>query len=152
MKLDVSKVFPKNPSKLNGFKWVRAITALYLVVMVTRSCIHLFSADGGASSIAGISTTVEGGENIIAIFHQWGETQLILALFLFLLLFQYPGFTPLILLTLAMDPVMRSVAGHMKAVTADGTPPGKSLNWVAFNLLVVLFLASLVSREEKKFN
>lgn len=148
--LDIKRLFPHNPSEFVGFKAIRVITALYLVVMVVRSCIHLFAADGGAQSIAGIDTSVAGGDNIIAIFHQWGAIQLILAAFLLLLLQRYPGFTPLILLTLALDPIMRAVAGQIKPVTSEGTPPGESLNWVAFYFLAALFIASLIERGSKK--
>jgi len=114
--------------------------------MVVRSCIHLFAADGGAQSIAGIDTSVEGGNNIIAIFHQWGAIQLILAVLLFVLFFRYPGFTPLILLTLALDPVMRFIAGQMMSLTSTGTPPGEALNGASFCLLALLLIASLIKK------
>ena len=147
MKLDIKKVFPNNLSKFEGFRIIRFITVLYLSVMVARSCIHLFAADGGAQSIAGIDTSVEGGNNIIAIFHQWGAIQLILAILLLVLFFRYPGLTPLILLTLALDPVLRFVAGQQMSLTTTGTPPGEALNGVAFYLLLVLFLSSLLSKK-----
>jgi len=146
MKLDIKRIFPKDPSRFEGFRLVRLIAALFLLVMVARSCVHLFAADGGAQSIAGIDTSVEGGNNIIAIFHQWGAIQLILAVLLFVLFFRYPGLTPLILLTLALDPVLRFVAGQMMSVTATGTPPGEALNAAAFYLLALLFIASLIKK------
>jgi hypothetical protein len=118
-----------------------------MFVMVVRSCIHLFAADGGAQSIAGIDTTVEGGDNIIAIFHQWGAIQLILAVLLLVLFFRYPGLTPLILLTLALDPVMRFIAGQMMSLTTARTPPGEALNGASFYLLLILFMTSLVNRK-----
>ena len=142
MKFDIKRLLPKNPTKFEGFRAVRIVTAIYLLVMVVRSCIHLFAADGGAQSIAGIDTSVEGGDNIIAIFHQWGAIQLILAMLLFVLFFRYPGFTPLILLTLAIDPVMRFIAGQMMSLTTTGTPPGEALNAAAFYLLALLFIAN----------
>ena len=147
MKFDIKKVFPNNPSSYEGFRIIRLIAALYMSVMVVRSCIHLFAPDGGAQSIAGIDTSVEGGDNIIAIFHQWGAIQLILAVLLLVLFFRYPGLTPLILLTLALDPVLRFIAGQQMNVTATGTPPGEALNGVAFYLLLVLFLGSLWSKK-----
>ena len=147
MKLDIKKVFPNNPSKFEGFRIIRLIALLFMFVMVVRSCIHLFAADGGAQSIAGIDTSVEGGDNIIAIFHQWGAIQLILAVLLFVLFFRYPGLTPLILLTLALDPVLRFVAGQQMSLTTTGTPPGEALNGVAFYLLLALFLGSLLSKK-----
>jgi hypothetical protein len=146
VKFDIEKLLPNNPTKFEGFRAVRIVTAIYLLVMVVRSCIHLFAADGGAQSIAGIDTSVEGGDNIIAIFHQWGAIQLILAVLLFVLFFRYPGFTPLILLTLALDPVMRFIAGQMMSVTSTGTPPGEALNAAAFYLLALLFIASLIKK------
>jgi hypothetical protein len=146
VKFDIKKLLPNNPTKFEGFRTVRIVTAIYLLVMVVRSCIHLFAADGGAQSIAGIDTSVEGGNNIIAIFHQWGAIQLILAVLLFVLFFRYPGFTPLILLTLALDPVMRFIAGQMMSLTSTGTPPGEALNAAAFYLLALLFIASLIKK------
>jgi hypothetical protein len=147
MNLDIKKVFPKDPSRFEGFRLVRLIAALYLSLMVIRSCIHLFAADGGAQSIAGIDTSVEGGNNIIAIFHQWGAIQLILAVLLLVLFFRYPGFTPLILLTLALEPVMRLIAEQMMELTTTGTPPGEALNGAAFCLILILFIASLVNKK-----
>jgi hypothetical protein len=147
MKLDIKRVFPNNPSKFEGFRIIRLIALLFMFVMVVRSCIHLFAPDGGAQSIAGIDTSVEGGNNIIAIFHQWGAIQLILAILLLLLFFRYPGLTPLILLTLTLDPVLRFVAGQQMNVTATGTPPGEALNGVTFYLLLALFLGSLWNKK-----
>jgi hypothetical protein len=146
VKFEIKELLPKNPTKFEGFRAVRIVTAIYLLVMVVRSCIHLFAADGGAQSIAGIDTSVEGGNNIIAIFHQWGAIQLILAVLLFVLFFRYPGFTPLILLTLALDPVMRFIAGQMMSLTSTGTPPGEALNAASFYLLALLFIASLIKK------
>ena len=147
MKFDIKQVFPENPSKFEGFRIIRLIAALYMSVMVARSCIHLFAPDGGAQSIAGIDTSVEGGDNIIAIFHQWGAIQLILAILLIVLFFRYPGLTPLILLTLTLDPVLRFVAGQQMSLTTTGTPPGEALNGVSLYLLLVLFLGSLWNKK-----
>ena len=150
MKIDLKKVFPSELSSYVGYRIVRITTALYLVVMIGRSSIHLFSSDGGANGIAGIDISVAGGDNIIAIFHQWGATQLILALFQSLLFFRYPGTTPLVLLTLAVEPVMRFIAGQMKPLITDGPPPGESFNGVAFIILTALFIASVSEKRTPK--
>ena len=143
MNLDINKVFPMDPSIYEGFLFVRIATALLLFVVVVRSCIHLFASDGGAQRIAGIDTSVEGGKNIIAMFHQWGAIQLILAVLLYVLFFRYPGFTPLIVLTLASDPVMRFVASRVLSVTSTRRPPGAKLNAPAFVVAMLLFAASI---------
>jgi hypothetical protein len=149
MKIDVKRIFPNNPSVFSGYLAVRILLAIYMFVIVVRSCIHFFAADGGANSIAGIDITVEGGDNIIAIFHQWGAMQLLLVLLLYVLFFRYPGFTPLIALTLAIDPIFRFIAGKLLPLTTEGTPPGESLNGLSFYVLAVLFLASLFEKASK---
>jgi uncharacterized membrane protein HdeD (DUF308 family) len=150
MKLDINKVLPKDPFSYKGHKSIRIITAVYLLIVVIRSCVHLFASDGGANSIAGIDVSVEGGDNIIAIFHQWGAIQLILAGLLVVLFFRYPGLTPLVVLTLAIDPIMRAIAGRMMPVTSQSTPPGDALNGPAFFTLVLLFAASIAERISSK--
>jgi len=150
MKLDIKKVLPRDPSVYNGHRFIRIITALYLLIVVIRSCVHIFVSDGGANSIAGIDVSVEGGDNIIAIFHQWGAIQLILAGLLVVLFFRYPGMTPLVVLTLTIDPIMRALAGQMMSVTSQSTPPGEALNWPTFFTLVLLFVASLKESSSTK--
>ncbi len=143
MKFDFSAILPNDLSSFDGPLFVRFAAALILCVMVVRSCIHLFTADGGAQRIATIDTTVEGGNNIIAVFHQWGATQLVSAVLLVVLFFRYPGFTPLILLTMALEPLMRFVASRVKAVTTTGTAPGAAFNGIAFVVVMFLFIASI---------
>jgi hypothetical protein len=152
MKLNFKQILPREVSRFKGFLAVRVMTALFLLLVIARSCIHLFAEDGGAQSIAGIDISVVGGDNIIAIFHQWGAIQLLLGALLSLLFFRYPGFTPLILLTLTMDPVLRAIAGAMLPLTTEGTPPGESLNWIAFFVLSLLFIASLVEKNPRRMN
>jgi hypothetical protein len=53
-------------------------------------------------------------------------------------------------LTLAVEPVMRLIAGQMKSVTADGAPPGESLNGPSFVFLTVLFIASVLEKRIPK--
>lgn len=152
MKIDLKKVLPSDLSSFEGFRVIRIVTVLYMFVILVRSCIHLFASDGGAQSIAGIDITVAGGDNIIAIFHQWGAIQLILIALLFVLFFRYPGFTPLILATLAVEPVMRFISGKILPITSEGTPPGENLNWPAFFLVTVLFFASVINRSPRENN
>ena len=150
MKIDVKKILPKNPSVFSGYRAVRLLLAIYMFVIVVRSCIHFFASDGGANSIAGIDISVEGGDNIIAIFHQWGATQLLLVLLLYVLFFKYPGLTPLIALTLVIEPIFRLISGKIMPVTAEATPPGESLNGASFYVLAVLFIVSLIEKAPRK--
>ena len=147
MKFNVRNVLPTNTTAFSGFPVIRWLTVPFLVVAIARSLVHLFSADGGAQSIAGIDIAVEGGNNIIALFHQWGAIQLILAVVLAVLFTRYPGLTPLVLLALVADPVLRDVAGQIMPVTSTTTPPGAALNAPVFVAVLVLFVASLFERK-----
>jgi hypothetical protein len=129
---------------------IRWLTVPFLVVAIARSLVHLFSADGGAQSIAGIDIAVEGGNNIVALFHQWGAIQLILAVVLTVLFTRYPGLTPLVLLALVADPVLRDVAGQIMPVTSTTTPPGAALNAPVFVAVLALFVASLFERHSAR--
>jgi len=146
----MNKILPSDPTNYAGPRWVRYATIPFLLVVVARSLVHLFTADGGAQSIAGIDTSVEGGNNIIALFHQWGAIQLLLAILLVVLFFRYKGFTPLVLLGLALDPILREVAGMQMKVTAVGTPPGAALNAPVLVALSLLFVFSLMERTPTK--
>ena len=147
MKFNVRNVLPSNTAAFNGFPVIRWLTVPFLVVAIVRSCVHLFSADGGAQSIAGIDIAVEGGNNIVALFHQWGAIQLILAVVLAVLFARYPGLTPLVLLALVADPVLRDIAGQIMPVTSTTTPPGAALNAPVFVAVLALFVASLAERK-----
>ncbi len=146
MKFNLRNILPANTTAFNGISVVHWATVPFLVVVIARSLVHLFSADGGAQSIAGIDIAVEGGNNIVALFHQWGAIQLILAVLLAVLFTRYPGFTPLVLLALVADPVLRDVAGQIMPVTSTTTPPGAALNAPVFVAVLVLFVASLFER------
>ena len=144
-----NQILPENPREYRGFGVVRLATLAFLLIVVVRSVIHLFSPDGGAESIAGIDTSVSGGNNIIALFHQWGAIQLLLAGLMLTLFFAYKGFTPLIVLFLALDAPMRALAGMMGQIESAHTPPGEALNWPAFFVLATLFIVSLLRKNSK---
>ena len=145
-----NQILPENPREYRGFGVVRLITLAFLLIVVARSVIHLFTADGGAESIAGIDTSVSGGNNIIALFHQWGAIQLLLVGLMLVLFFAYKGLTPLVIFFLALDAPMRALAGMMGKIESSHTPPGEALNWPAFFLLLILFVVSLLKAKSKK--
>ena len=146
MNFDIANLLPDDVSVYSGFGFVRVAVPIVLVLVVVRSCIHVFAQDGGAQRIAGVDTSVAGGDNVIAMFHQWGAVQLTLVGLLIVVFVRYPGLTPLIILTLAFDPVTRAIAARMKKLTSTKTPPGARLNWPAFVVLVVLLVFSLSSQ------
>ena len=144
-----NQILPENPREYRGFGVVRLVTLAFLLIVVVRSMIHLFTPDGGAESIAGIDTSVSGGNNIIALFHQWGAIQLLLVGLMLTLFFAYKGFTPLIIFFLALDAPMRALAGMMGNIESAHTPPGEALNWPVFFVLATLFIFSLREKKAK---
>ena len=127
--------------------WWGAVVCL--VVVTGRSLVHLLSPDGGATSIATVDTVVAGGGNIIAIFGQWGASQLLLAALLWVLLLRYRGLTPLVLLVFVVEPVLRSLSGHLKPLETMGPAPGAALNWLVVPVMGVLLWLSLCPARRK---
>ena len=82
MDIDFGTFLPDDITHYSGLGFVRIVTGIVLVLIVARSVIHLFASDGGARRIAGVDTSVEGGDNIVAMFHQWGAVQLSLVVVL----------------------------------------------------------------------
>jgi hypothetical protein len=140
---DRAALLPADPAVREIPSLPRWFAGAYLVLITARSLVHLLSADGGARSIATIDTSVEGGANIVAIFGQWGAIQLLLALLLWTLLLRYRGLTPLVLLALLVEPVLRGVSGTLKPLETMGTAPGAALNWVVVPILAVMLWISL---------
>jgi len=97
---------------------------LVAVASTLRSLIHMFLADGGAGLIAGIDTGVTGGRNIIAMFGQWGASQLILALLYWLVIVRYRSLTPLMLAVVTLEQLLRLVVGQFKPLEVASPPPG----------------------------
>ena len=165
MKLDIKKVFPNNPSKFEGFRIIRLIAFLYMSVMVARSCIHLFASDGGAQSIAGIDTSVEGGNNIIAIFQLFVQLKLTNSL-LGLVLINIAATLPIAIFILVA--FFRQIPSEMYEVASiDGAGPVRlyrsialplskpSMGAVAIFLFVItwndlLFPLLLITQQDKK--
>ena len=140
---DLAALFPANPTIAGGPVLAWWIAVLYLCVITVRSLIHMLAVDGGAHNIATIDVSVAGGANIIAIFGQWGASQLLLALLLWVLLLRYRGLVPLVLLIFILEPALRAFVGHLKPVITEGVAPGMALKWVVEPILVVAFFLSL---------
>jgi hypothetical protein len=119
----------------------------WLIVITGRSLIHMLLPDGGARSIATIDIGVAGGPNIVALFGQWGASQLLLALLLWILVLRYRGLVPLVLAAFAAEPCLRGLAGQLKPVTTMGTAPGVELNWVVLPAFALLLWMSLCPTE-----
>ena len=143
-------LLPSDPSRYDGPAIATWITTILLVLITARSLVHLFWPDGGAHSIATIDTTVSGGDNIVAIFGQWGASQLLLVGALWVLRLRYRGLVPFILSVLLLEPVLRAISGHLKPIVTLGVAPGAALNGFAIPVVAVtLYLALCTARERR---
>ena len=145
-----ASLLPSDPTRYHGPAVARWVTTFLLVVITIRSLVHLFSPDGGAQSIATIDTSVAGGNNIIAIFGQWGASQLLLVGALWVLLLRYRGLIPFILSVLLMEPFLRGLSGHLKPISTLVTAPGAALNWYVVPVVAVTLYLALCTAEERK--
>ena len=130
---------------LRGSKIPFYVFALYAIVSLVRSCIHLLAPDGGAGGIAGMDLSVAGADGIVFAFALWGSSQLILAIIQLLVVFRYRSFVPFMYLMLMLEVLLRELVGKMKPVTFAHTPPGAIGNQLILPLAALMLGLSLWS-------
>lgn len=118
-----SRLFPE-ATEYTGPKSPFYFLVLMAIVSTGRSLIHMFFADGGAGIIAGIDVNVQGGANIIAMFGQWGASQLLLALIYWLVVLRYRSLTSLMLVVIVLEQLLRMGMGQIKPLVIAAPPPG----------------------------
>lgn len=122
----------------------------YLLIVVAimgtvRSCIHIFAADGGAGSIAGMDLTVAGASGIVFAFALWGSEQLMFALVQWAVILRYRSLVPLMWLLQLLEILGRMLVGQLKPVSFAHTPPGAIGNYVILALSAAMLAVSLFS-------
>jgi hypothetical protein len=139
------KIFNRR-SDANEYRGSR-LSFLFLVVLTAvatgRSLAHIFLPDGGAQSIAGMDVEVEGGSNIIAMFGQWGFSQLLLAGLMWVIIFKQRHLVPLALLFQTLDWGGRILVGLLKPVEIASAPPGEIGSYILFPLCVIALWYSM---------
>ncbi|MDE2746304.1 MAG: hypothetical protein OXI41_10045 [Chloroflexota bacterium] len=144
----VNGLLPTDVLTYRGDPWVTRFYLFLCLVMTFRSMVHVFRKDGGANSIAGIDLDVEGGQNVVAIFAQWGLEQLLLAGLAWLALFRYRGLIPLILLLNLLDNIGRILVGRAKPLKVAKPPPGAYGQVIILPFLALALYQSLPRRDE----
>lgn len=145
-----SGLLPSDPTRYDGPAIAYWVTSILLVLITARSLVHLVAPDGGAHSIATIDTSVAGGDNIIAIFGQWGASQLLLVGALWFLLLRYRGLVPFILCVLLLEPFLRALSGHLKPIVTLGTAPGAALNWFVVPVVAATLYLALCTAKKRR--
>jgi hypothetical protein len=119
---------------------------LVTIVSTARSLVHLFAPDGGAHTIAGIPLDVAGGPNIVAIFGQWGASQLVLACVQWVVVLRYRFLVPAMLAIVVLEQLLRILAGRLKPLVLDSPPPGAYGTYVILGLAMMFLALALRQR------
>ena len=113
---------------------------------------HLLAPDGGAQSIATIplDTYSDGAAaNVIAIFSQWGLSQLLLTGLFVLVLVRHRSLIPLFYLLFALEQCGRMAVGHFKPVVTLETAPCAAANLPLLAIALLMLVLSLIPRKRK---
>ncbi len=137
------KLLPRTNLAYAGSPWSFWFLAVVTFISTARSLVHLLAPDGGAGSIAHIALNVPGGPNIVAAFGQWGASQLVFALMQWLVIVRYRFLIPGMLALIAVEQVLRIVAGQLKPLQVESAPPGAYGTYIALVLSLAFLLLSL---------
>ena len=130
---------------IRGSKIPFYVFFLIAVIGLVRSCIHIFSPDGGAGSIAGMDLTGSGANEVIFAFALWGSAQFIYALLQWVVILRYRSLVPLMWIVQLLETLGRMLVGSIKPVTFAHAPPGAYQNYVYLVLAVLMLILSLWS-------
>jgi hypothetical protein len=146
MKKIIEIILPKTiDNSIRGSKIPFFVFAMYAILSTVRSCIHIFSADGGAGSIAGLDLTISGADGIIFAFALWGSSQLLFAIIQLIVVLRYRALVPLMYLMLILEIILRQLVGIMKPVTFAHTPPGAIGNQLLLPLAIIMLILTVWS-------
>jgi hypothetical protein len=147
MALDIARLLPRwgeaadRPPKV-PYRFLILIAAISTI----RSLIHMIAPDGGAHSIAGIALEGPGTANVVAIFAQWGASQLVLAVVYWVVILRYPMLTPLMLAIIVLEQLLRLLAGELQPLAVTAPPPGAYYTYALLPMAALMLLWSLRAR------
>ena len=144
-----SHFLPRVDQEYRGARVSFWLLVLVAVIGTFRSLVHMLAADGGAFSIAGVQIAVEGGVNIVAMFGQWGASQLVLVFLQWLTVLRYRFLVPAMLAAVVIEQVLRIAIGWLKPLQVATPPPGAYGSYVLLPLSFVVLLLSLCSRRSE---
>lgn len=136
---------PQADNRIRGSKIPCLVLILITAIGTVRSCIHIFSSDGGAGSIAGMNLQVSGANEVIFAFALWGSEQLLYALLQWLVILRYRSLVPIMWIVQLLETLGRMLVGHLKPVQFSHTPPGQIGNYVYLGIAALMIPLALWS-------
>jgi len=138
-----SRLLPSASDDYKGSPLAFCFLVLTAIVSTIRSLIHIFAPDGGANSIAGLAVDIAGGADIIAMFAQWGASQLILTFFYWLVILRYRFLVPFVLAIVFLEQVLRIGVGYLKPLEIAAPPLGQIGSYIILPLSLIALMLSL---------
>lgn len=139
----IDRLLPRAENRYAGSRWSLGFLTLATVMSTARSLVHLIAPDGGAHTIAGIALDVAGGPNIVALFGQWGASQLVLACLQWVVVLRYRFLVPGMLAIIVLEQLLRLLAGRLKPLVLDTPPPGAYGTYAVLGLSLVFLALAL---------
>lgn len=146
MKKILPILFPeKADNTIKGSKIPFYFLILTAIIWTIRSLIHIFAADGGAGSIAGMNLAGTEANQVIFAFALWGAEQLIYTLIQWIIIFRYRSLVPLMWAIQLLETLGRMLVGYLKPVSFSHTPPGAYGNYIYLVLSILMLVLALWS-------
>ncbi|MBY0357865.1 MAG: hypothetical protein K2W82_07675 [Candidatus Obscuribacterales bacterium] len=146
--MNISALLPKPRNNYRGPRFAVWFLLIYNIVATGRSLIHIFAADSGAQSIATMNVQVAGGQNIIALLAQYGDQQLLMAMVIWVVLWRYREFVPLMIAEVTIEQLARILVGHLKPLQTLHTAPGAIGSDILFPVALIMLILSLQIKAE----
>lgn len=124
-----------------------ALVALIVVNAIgsVRGLIHILAPDSGAASIAGIPVAGPSGDGVVGLLAQWGGSQLLESLIIWVVVRRYRGLVPAMIALILLEQLLRLTIGRRKPVGSTRTPPGAVGTRVLLPVAAALLVWSLAA-------
>ena len=146
-RFDISMLFPAEQNNYAGPSIAVWFLTFINIIGTARSLVHVLFCDSGAQSIATINLSGDGGKNIVALLGQWGGGQLIMSFIIWIVLWRYREFVPLMIAEVAIEQLIRIAIGRMKPFRTERSPPGRLGSFIVLPLATIMLIVSLMRDE-----
>ena len=141
------RLLPRDAGRYEGPPSALVALVALNAVGTARSLIHILAPDSGAATIASMPTEGDAGRGVVALLAQWGGSQLLESLVIWVVVRRYRGLVPLMLGVIFLEQVLRLAIGRRKPAATRRTAPGAVGTRVLLPLVAALAVWSLTGRE-----